>query len=71
MVVISLNCAAVIRGTRKVRLGVSSSACSATRRCIASRTGITLTPSASAALRNEICSPGIICPLITRSRNWS
>ena len=56
-------------GTRKVRLGASSSACSATRRCTASRTGITLTPKASAVLRKEICSPGIIRPPINKVRN--
>ena len=47
-----------------------SSACSATSRCTASRTGITLTPSASAMDLSDSFSPGMTRPLISRSRSW-
>ena len=71
MRVISRKALSVINGTRRARLGVSSSACSATSRCTASRTGMTLTPSALAVVRSEICSPGIIWPVISSSLSWA
>ncbi len=45
-------------GTRTARLGATSSALSATRRLTASRTGIMLTPIASAVPRSDSLSPG-------------
>ena len=52
------NSLRLISGTRMARPGVTSSACSATSRFTASRTGITETPSAAALSRRDSLSPG-------------
>ena len=65
MRVISRNRSRVMMGRETLRLGSSTSTCSATSRRSASRTGIGLMPNDLARLRMVMVEPGAMRPVIS------